>query len=301
MRGSFQVTVDFSTWRRIRPPRGYLLLAVEPRDKKDAEAMLRAYERDCHKRVEKGERPRPIDIDWELPLAARSLSMNRLQWALLDLRCRMRNEGLPDGLERWDPMRLYNEDMGKVAPARQIVVEHGTLAFLEEAGVTVKAAVPVEGSDGKLWEAWVVKTSSHFNTAEFHLYTEFQFNELAAVGLPLPEDQLRVRTWWKDWMLEIDRKRVELHAEELDKAQYRLLHPMCEGCGAPLMHGGGEVHHIRSRGAGGATPERDKGRNWLHLCVECHRIWTAVGGGVEAFKKHAPHLVNRIDAALAAA
>lgn len=299
MRGRFEAEIDFKVWKALRAPKGYLLLRVTPETRDSVKEMIATYEKDCVRRVEAGEAPRPMALEWDIAYGKRSLGKNRLQWALLTLTCDLMNEGMPDGLDKLTPMRLYNQDMGSVAPCKPIVIEAKDLPWVSEAGVHVKAAIPIEG-EPSLVQAYVVKTTSQMDDQEHHRYLEHLFNRLAMMGIPQSREP-RLKGWWLTWMADIDEHRIQLHAEELSKDAYRELHPMCEGCGDFIGLEGGHVHHIRSKGAGGAEPERDKGSNWLHLCArKCHPLWTAVGGGVGAFKKVAPHLVNKIDAALVA-
>ena len=296
-RGRFTAYPDMAKWRQLGKPYGYLLLKPSKDDAEGIREMLRVHEHDCAKRVEAGEPPRQITFVWDVAYGKRSLSKNSLTWALLTLTVHLMNEGMPEGQEKLTPVKLYNQDMGKVAPCKAIEVEAAALPWLEEIGVKVKAAVPIEGT-AKV-TAYVVKTSSKWDEREAHLYIEHLFNRLAMMGIPLPEDQVRLKTWWLDWIDSIEEHRVELHAEEVSKDQYRELHPLCEGCGEFIGLGGGHVHHIKSVGAGGAEPTLDRGANWLHLCPKCHAIWTSVGGGVKAFIEKCPHLKSKIERALA--
>lgn len=53
-------------------------------------------------------------------------------------------------------------------------------------------------------------------------------------------------------------------------AAYRALHRKCEGCGTRKAE---EVHHIKSRQAGGD----DEASNFLALCaIPCHREWASI-------------------------
>lgn len=294
-RGRFTAHVDIETMRRLRAKRT-LVLRVSADDGEDVKEMLRTYEQDAVRRVEAGERPREIAFEWDVAYGKRSLAKNALMWSLLELTAKLQNEGMPDGLPKKTKSDIYNEDKGDAFPSRKLRLERDAISWLDECDVTVLEYVPIEGTT--LVSATVVKTSSQWNDLEAHRYIEHLFNRLAMSGVPLPEDQVRLKTWWKDWMEAIDESRLELHADVLSREQYATLHPLCEGCMDFLGQGGGQVAHIKSVGAGGDEPQLANGAEWLHLCARCH-TGTMHQKGWEEFKRLHPHLTNKIDEALA--
>ena len=296
-RGRFTAHVDLATMRQLKAKRK-LILNVSQDDEAQIKDMLRVYEKDAMKRTEAGEQPRRIAFLWDVAYGKRSLGKNNLTWALLTLTVRLMNEGMPDGKEKLTPVQLYNQDMGDVAPCRGIEVDQNAIPWLQEAGeVRIKNIVPVEGTTRVI--AYVIKTSSKWDDQEAHRYIEYLFNRLAMMGIPLPADQVKLKEWWFEWMETINDSRLDLHAEELSKDQYRKLHPLCEGCMKFIGQGGGQIAHIKSVGAGGEQPQLAKGSEWLHLCAECH-IGIVHAKGWGEFKELHPHLTNKIDRALAA-
>jgi len=294
-RGRFEAHIDMAAMRQLGR-KGSLVLRVSKDDAKAIKEMLRTYEKDAVKRVEAGEQPRRVAFLWDVAYGKRSLGKNNLTWALLTLTVRLMNEGMPDGKEKLTPVALYNQDMGDVAPCRGVECGKDDWQWLEEAGAKVKYVVPIEGTERVI--AYVVKTSSKWNDPEAHRYIEHLFNRLAMMGVPLPDDEARLREWWFEWMAQVDESRIDLHAEELSPDAYRTLHPQCEGCMTFVGQGGGHLSHIKSVGAGGAEPQLARGSEWLHLCTECHLgIVHAKGWG--AFKEAHPHLANKIGKALA--
>jgi len=299
-RGRFVARPDFQEMGRLKKSKvlGRLVLQVAKDDRGQIGEMLRTYERDAAKRAEAGEQPREIAFLWDVAYQKRSLSINNLTWALLTLTVNLMNEGMPDGKPKLTPQDQYNEDMGKVAPCQGIEVENSALPWLEEVGARVKYAVPIEGTTRVI--AYVIKTSSKWNEQEAHVYVEFLFNRLAMMGVPLPDANAKLKSWWMDWMMVIEEHRIELHAEELSKDAYRELHPLCEGCMAFIGSGGGHLAHIKSVAAGGEEPEHAKGAEWLHLCPNCHLGVQHAKGWGALIGEH-PHLKGKVDRALGVA
>jgi hypothetical protein len=293
-RGRFEADIDLASMKRLGKKRT-LVLTVSADDGDDTREMIRTYEQDAVKRVEAGERPRRIVFMWDIQQGKRSLAKNALIWSLLGLTAKLQNEGMPDGAPKRTKDDLYNEDMGDVFPSRKIVVEQDSIGWLGECGVKVMEFVPIEGTT--LVTATVTKTSSDWDDLEAHRYIEHLFNRLAMSGVPLPEDQVKLKDWWVTWMEAVDESRVELHADVLTRSQYAKLHPLCEGCMKFIGQGGGQIAHIKSVGAGGDEPELANGAEWLHLCGDCH-IGIIHAKGWEEFKQRYRHLSNKVDAAL---
>jgi hypothetical protein len=283
---------------------GEILLHAQPRYWKN---LRKAFEKLHHKQQNRS-RDDPtayvmydIEVELDVLYKKRTLDQNALMWSLYEIEAAEMNAGAVDLMHEVTPGRLYAQDMEGIAPTVSLVVQARMLPDLASLGMSWRRAVPVEGTD--LVTAEIIRTSSKWTTVEMARHIQGQFNRLALSGVHL-EKAADIGHYWVQFRQHVNDERIPLTDEKLTKDQYRALNPLCEGCGAfvgaNMEHpsGGGHVHHILSRGAGGAEPELDWPANWLHLCPACHDVWNEKDGGVVEFIKVAPQCESKIRRAL---
>ena len=234
------------------------------------------------------DRPIDLDVTVEARYGRRTLDQNALMWALYGFMALAMNAG-QRGDHAVTKDELYEADMRDHADIYQVVCRERDLPDLRRFGWAWRRAVPVEGEDGKV-RVDVVITSSRWDTLRMHQHLELLFRRLCGMDLDASTSS-DVRAEWVRWREAIDADQVVLHQDgALTAQEYRERNPACEACGQPAR----ELHHIRSRGAGGP----DLASNYLHLCVADHRRWTAPGGGVRDFVLRYPHLRRKVEGAL---
>jgi hypothetical protein len=284
--------------------RGELLLDVDPRYHRNmhkAFEHLHVKQRDRLKVGEGTYEMYDIEVTLDILYRRRTLDQNALMWSLYEIEAAELNAGSPDPLHETTAGRLYAQDMEVGAPTVTLVLQAKLLPDLASLGMSWRRATPVESTD--LVTVEIIRTSSKWTTVEMARHINMLFNRLAMRGVHL-EKAADIGHFWVQFREHVNDQHIALTDAKVSKAEYREANTLCEGCGeyiGPTMenpHGSGHIHHIKSKGAGGAEPDKDWPANWLHLCPKCHDVWNQPEGGVEAFIKIAPHCKNKIKEAL---
>lgn len=217
----------------------------------------------------KGERRR-LKLTLEVYYAKRSLAMNALMWALLEIIANEHNAGLPGGETLRDAEYFYQLFLARYAPK-------------------VRAHTGEE----------IRKTSSQFNTAEMATFIDRIFDELAVLDIGV-ETADEIGAYWLEQRRLMSEKQVILRVgEEYTIAGYKEAVKNCEACSAPVWHEdiGSSLAHIKAVGMGGGRTARVKAEDVMHLCDVCHAEYDN-GRGLEAFLKNHGHLEYKIKSAL---
>lgn len=215
---------------------------------------------------------RTLELSVQVWYQRRTLAMNRLLWALLDILS----------------MEVYGE--------------HGWSWLLYQDMLERHAP----GEVSKLTGRRRAKTSSQFNTEEMSRFLDDVFRELAEVGVSLDSAQ-KIADYWLDWYAWRGNQKRDPNLGAWGSLEdYRQGVLYCECCLRFLRPDEGSVDHIVTRGAGGP----DEAWNLMRLCDQHHvgamdateaegfeYVASKHRSGYDALIKEFPHIGWRVERA----
>jgi hypothetical protein len=255
----------------------------------------------------------PLEMETVFHRRKRTLDQNALLWALYEIEANVMNggqKGHKDQMVTKD--ELYLADLDEWGERETITTRRKNLGYylseyriieaviLEDGKeIPVEAVIESNMSKDDLITLRVVRGTSKFDTREMAVWIEGVFNRLAYNGVPL-EDSSKIEDYWKKWNDHLNTEKIIIHDDVLTHEEYKSLKLKCEGCGAYIGDGSGQLAHIKALGMGAdrkKEPTRNYTSNWLHLCIDCH-IGTQHQKGWNEFLKKCNHLRYKVKTAL---
>jgi len=288
-------------------PKGYLLLAYEPKYRKNVGKALVMLDKRQHDKLPADytadqfiESLKDLTVTIEIHYQKRSMSANNLMWALYEIEANELN-GHRQGADNITPQQIYKGDMEAFAPRLYMQILQKDIEFLRRSYSMIKVGTGVRtNADPQvpMYPVCVYVTSSHYNTREMHDHLEMIFDRLSEAGVHIKETA-EISHYWLEWRQQMNDEKTVLHTDLYTTAEYKELVKNCEACGVAVWHEdiGSSCAHIKAVGMGGHRVNKYPGSEIMHLCDKCHMQFDS-GKGRDKFLEEWPHLTYKIETAL---
>lgn len=215
-----------------------------------------------------------LDFLIEVHYKKRTLNMNRLMWALLEIRA-----------------HEYNAQR-----TRSFAVLRDAEYFYQ---LYLQLYAPRETDPDTGVE--VIRTSSKFSTLEMGEFIDHILDDLAELSVTDPAD---IETYWRESRQKLNDDGALPEDKIMTIKEYRANVKRCEACGKllydeygePTESGGGSVAHISAIGMGGPRPGHVHSRGVMLLCDADHAAYDN-GKGDADFIEQYPWLQYKIESA----